>query len=598
MQELKSKPVWLLWKLTDNTKRPISAITGHETGSSQAHAHEWTTYSNAAEKMSRVEAKKGKEGSERGSQRGSERSQRGTKRGLGFIIPEGYFFLDVDHQEADSPLVRELKSLLPTYCEVSPSGNGVHFYGKCDINRLPITTDGKRGKRADGNNSNSDNSNIGYGQQKLSREYYTKNPHNGLELYIGGLTNRFSTFTGNSISAHEQLVDCTEGLLQVLELKMKKSAQQGNNYAHQGNNYTQCFYAGPDDATDVTDANATPLDNSFEDFLKLSEADIPQILSDLRKQKNAKKFISLFDEGEIPVRKTQSEADVALCAIIAFRAGPNPELIDSIFRQSALYRPKWDREDYARRTISVAIEACHGNFHPAVRRASSLPPFIILKKGKRHVSISRLEAYVEKIMPYIIVRDSAGSDSNIYVFRNGVYSRYSREVFAGAIKSIVKAYDPDLIDDTALDKTVSLICKSEKYVNFESLNTDERFINLQNGLLDIKTMKLLPHDPKIYSTIQLPLSFDPTALATLAAFGSLGSTSDTAETAETADGPTSAANSSNLAVVPAHSVYNDSNNNGSSGGSNNSGGDNNGLNSAHSANSLNGFTSLPASHDS
>ena len=198
-------------------------------------------------------------------------------------------------------------------------------------------------------------------------------------------------------------------------------------------------------------------------------------------------------------------------------------------------------------------------------------------------------------MPYIIVRDSAGSDSNIYVFRNGVYSRYSRAVFAGAIKSLVKAYDPDLkaydpdlIDDTALDKTVSLICKSEKYVNFESLNTDERYINLQNRLLDIKTMKLLPHDPKVYSTIQLPiqlpLSFDPTALAAFAAFGSLCSASDTANS------PTSAANSSNLAVVPAHNANNDSNNN----SSNNSGG----LNSAHSANSLKGLKSIPASHAS
>ena len=87
MQELKSKPVWLLWKLTDNKKRPISAITGHETGSNPEHACEWTTYSDAAEKMSRVEAKKGKESSQRSS-------QRGKKRGLGFIVPEGYFFLE------------------------------------------------------------------------------------------------------------------------------------------------------------------------------------------------------------------------------------------------------------------------------------------------------------------------------------------------------------------------------------------------------------------------------------------------------------------------------------------------------------------------
>ena len=32
---------------------------------------------------------------------------------------------------------------------------------------------------------------------------------------------------------------------------------------------------------------------------------------------------------------------------------------------------------------------------------------------------------------------------------------------------------------------------------------------MQNGLLDIETMELLPHDPKVYSTIQLPLLYEP-----------------------------------------------------------------------------------------
>ena len=497
MQELKSKPVWLLWKLTDNKKRPISAITGHETGSSQAHAHEWTTYSNAAEKMSRVEAKKGKEGSKCGSQRGSQRSQRGTKRGSGFIIPEGYFFLDVDHQEADSPLVRELMLLLPTYCEVSPSGNGVHFYGKCDINRLPITTDGKTddkaesngtdGKEADGKRAYSKGQR---NQRKLSKEYYTKNPQNGLELYIGGLTNRFSTFTGNRISEAEGIADCTEALLQVLEQKMKKS--------------TKCaqWGAGIADADDAQDSDDAQ-------FLRLTEADIPAILSDLRKQKNAKKFISLFDDGEIPARKTQSEADAALCAMIAFRAGPNPELIDSIFRQSALYRNKWDREDYASRTIEAGIEACHGNFHPAVRRDPAMPPFIIIKKGKPSVSSTMLASYVKEQIPFIIVRASAKSDARIYVYRNGVYSHYAKDVFTGLVKGFIEAFDHNLVKMHTVYETVSILCNDENYVPSNLLNSDARFVNVKNGLLDIKSMKLLPHSPDVYSTIQIPIDYDP-----------------------------------------------------------------------------------------
>jgi phage/plasmid-associated DNA primase len=36
------------------------------------------------------------------------------------------------------------------------------------------------------------------------------------------------------------------------------------------------------------------------------------------------------------------------------------------------------------------------------------------------------------------------------------------------------------------------------------MNTNEDIINFKNGILDINTMKLSPHSPEIYSTVQLP----------------------------------------------------------------------------------------------
>ena len=69
---------------------------------------------------------------------------------------------------------------------------------------------------------------------------------------------------------------------------------------------------------------------------------IEDIIAALRWDRNAPKFVRLFDRGDISGYASQSEADAALCAIIAFRAGPNPALIDAIFRRSALYRDsKW-----------------------------------------------------------------------------------------------------------------------------------------------------------------------------------------------------------------------------------------------------------------
>ena len=50
-----------------------------------------------------------------------------------------------------------------------------------------------------------------------------------------------------------------------------------------------------------------------------------------------------------------SRADLALCRLIAFYT-QDPEQIDRLFRQSALFRSKWERADYREWTITKAIE--------------------------------------------------------------------------------------------------------------------------------------------------------------------------------------------------------------------------------------------------
>ena len=53
---------------------------------------------------------------------------------------------------------------------------------------------------------------------------------------------------------------------------------------------------------------------------------------------------------------SQSEADLALCAKLAFYWGRDFNAIDRMFRQSGLYRPKWDRDDYRLMTMDKALE--------------------------------------------------------------------------------------------------------------------------------------------------------------------------------------------------------------------------------------------------
>ena len=53
----------------------------------------------------------------------------------------------------------------------------------------------------------------------------------------------------------------------------------------------------------------------------------------------------------------------ALCALIAFKAGADPDAINEVFRSSALYRSKWEWGDYRENTINAGISACNGVFH-------------------------------------------------------------------------------------------------------------------------------------------------------------------------------------------------------------------------------------------
>ena len=60
--------------------------------------------------------------------------------------------------------------------------------------------------------------------------------------------------------------------------------------------------------------------------------------------------------GDASAYGSASEADLALCDHLAFWAGPDPERIDRMFRGSGLMREKWERADYAQRTIERALE--------------------------------------------------------------------------------------------------------------------------------------------------------------------------------------------------------------------------------------------------
>ncbi len=109
--------------------------------------------------------------------------------GLGFMLGDGIFGVDIDHCMNNgqlNELARDIMRRLPTYTEVSPSGTGLHLLA---LGTLP---DGNRGRRK-----------------------------GALEVYAEG---RYFTVTGQSIGGHTALCEGTDIVADIIREHMERPA--------------------------------------------------------------------------------------------------------------------------------------------------------------------------------------------------------------------------------------------------------------------------------------------------------------------------------------------------------------------------------------
>jgi primase-polymerase (primpol)-like protein len=84
------------------------------------------------------------------------------------------------------------------------------------------------------------------------------------------------------------------------------------------------------------------------------DLDDAEVVRRASEAKQGSKFRALW-EGSAHGFASNSEADLALVNYLAFWCGPDPDRIDALFRQSGLFRSKWNRQDYRERTIRKAL---------------------------------------------------------------------------------------------------------------------------------------------------------------------------------------------------------------------------------------------------
>jgi len=97
-----------------------------------------------------------------------------------------------------------------------------------------------------------------------------------------------------------------------------------------------------------------------------------ELITAASRGKNGAKFTNLW-MGSTTGYASHSEADIALCSLLAFYTGPDAARIDRLFRESRLMRPKWNEkrgtETYGEKTVKETIALRSEYWQPGERYA-------------------------------------------------------------------------------------------------------------------------------------------------------------------------------------------------------------------------------------
>jgi putative DNA primase/helicase len=100
------------------------------------------------------------------------------------------------------------------------------------------------------------------------------------------------------------------------------------------------------------------------------DVDDQELLGRALRADDGGKFKRLWNGDTSAYDGDDSRADQALCNKLAFWTGRDAGRIDSLFRASGLYRGKWERASYRKRTIEAAIAKTTDVYTPATKGAS------------------------------------------------------------------------------------------------------------------------------------------------------------------------------------------------------------------------------------
>lgn len=452
--ELKALPQWILWKAEKRNGKPTKVP--YQPNGEMAQANNRSTWSSFATACKFY--------------------MESDYDGIGFVFSrqDNYIGVDIDkcvnysHEDTSrenpqlNAFANEVVEILDSYTEFSPSGNGLHIIIKGSLPQSILGTGRK------------------------SAQY-------GLEIYSYG---RYFTFSGNKENSNE-IYERTEEIAEVIEKYF--------------------------DDSDLQDR--VNLAEYEKDEIKVSNE---ELWEKMFRSKNGDEIRSMYN-GNLIVNDDHSATDLALCNHLAFWTGKSATRMDLMFRETSLMRDKWDiihhstNETYGERTIAMAItstlstildrqgeEEFSFDFHSmdaadrpkrkfkltelgnAERIAYEYGHIIkyvgdmgwLIWDGKRWKVDTKKE--IERITAKVL-RNLANSDDESEEKWSRMCER--RNIRMNSIKDLMPLVPAE----------------REDFDKFKYL------LNVENGILDLKTGKLAPHDRETRLTKITNVTFDENA---------------------------------------------------------------------------------------
>jgi len=305
--ELREREQWVAWRYQwdsdrdEWTKVPVDANGADATGSGFASLTDpdtWTSFDAAVSYH--------------------ERDATDTD-GVGFVVHDEDPVVGVDLDDCRDPETGDLEAWaaelledVSTYAEVSPSGTGLRLFG------LGFVPDG-------GNRGDVD---AGAGH---------------LEMYDSG---RYLTVTGQRVDGSpDDVRQVNDEIGDVHAEHIAADEPDPEPPKPAGDGGVQADSPGANPGVDVGKPDSTDAASDLSDN---------ELLEKAKNAENGDKFRRLWI-GDTSGYPSHSEADLALAGLLAFWTGGDRQRIDHLFRQSELYREKWDRDDYRERTIDKAL---------------------------------------------------------------------------------------------------------------------------------------------------------------------------------------------------------------------------------------------------